>query len=143
MPPRQHGVKRRNRGKRRVRNLAQQDRLERLAFLGTEIGVAISLEFPFHEKETIESCLPFLRRASCRRLCDRQKGKTLEESGWLIEQREARDPEILDCLQVALPRERLPPRFDARLPEIFRGRDACRAMEQKTDRKGRSQDLHG
>lgn len=143
MPPRQHSVKRRNRGKRCVRNLAQQYRLERLAFLGTEIGVAISRELAFHEKETLESCLPFLRRATGRRLRDRQKRKTLEESGWPIEQREARDPEILDCLEVALLRERLPPRFDARLPEIFRGRDACQAMEQKTDRKGRSQDLHG
>jgi hypothetical protein len=117
--------------------------LERLAFLGTEIGVAVSREFPIHEEETIESCLSFLRRASGRRLRDRQEGKTLEESGWLIEQREARDPEILDCLQVALPRERLPSRFDARLPEIFRRRDACRARKQKTDRKGRSQDPHG
>jgi hypothetical protein len=94
MPPRL--VKRRSRGKRRIWDLAQQYRLERLAFLRTEIGVAVSHKLPFHEKETLESRVPLLRRASGRRLRDRQKGKTLEESGWLIEQREARDPEVLD-----------------------------------------------
>jgi len=133
----------RNRRKRLRRNLAEQNRPERLPSFRLEGELAVELELPFDFEETLESPLSFVRRTCRRRLRESQANQALEERCRPIEEREARNPKILDGLEILALRECFPPCFESRLPKVRclpNGRDA---VEQKTGGEDRSPDAHG
>ena len=85
---------------------------------------------PFDIEETLESRPSFVRRPCRRRLRESQASEALEERCRTVEQREARNPKILDGLEILALPESFAPRFEARLPEFRCLREGCHAVEQ-------------
>jgi hypothetical protein len=85
---------------------------------------------PFDIEETLESPLSFVRRAGRRRLRESQANQALEERCRTVEQREARNPKILDGLEILALRECFPPCFESRLPKVRCLREGCHTVEQ-------------
>jgi hypothetical protein len=97
---------------------------------------------PFDIEETLEGRPSFVRRACRRRLRESQASEALEERCRTVEQREARNPKILDGLEILALRECFAPRFESRLSKIHCLREGRHAEEQKTGGENRSPDAH-
>jgi len=95
---------------------------------------------PFDFEETLESPLSFVRRACRRRLHESQANQALEERCRTIEEREARNPKILDGLEILALRECFPPCFESRLSEVRCLRQSRHAVEQETGGEDRAAD---
>jgi hypothetical protein len=96
----------------------------------------------FDIEETLEGHPSFVRRACRRRLRESQASEALEERCRTVDQREARNPKILDGLEILALREGFAPRLEARLPEVRCLRERRHALEQKTGGEDCSPDAH-
>jgi hypothetical protein len=97
---------------------------------------------PFDCEKALESRLLLVRGTLRRCLRESQTGEALEETGGPIQQREARDPEIRDRLEVPPLRKRLPSRFEPGLTEIAFLPEARRSVKQKNGQENHFEEVH-